>query len=119
MHFHSRRDPRPFAQAVGAGVIIGRLDTRLPGDETNLPAGSFDVYLANVNGQWRAFAESKGRVVAEAKHVEVVANAGRSKQRSVKALFHSHGWCWSHTFHIKYTKLGITLKLDITVKICF
>ncbi|HZS41972.1 MAG TPA: hypothetical protein VFF06_34315 [Polyangia bacterium] len=105
--------------ALGAGVIIGRIETKIPGDETNLPAGSFDVFLANVDGEWHAYAESKAKIVAEAKHVEVAIDEHKGRPASVKPLFHPHGWCWSHTFHIRYNKLGATLYLDIKVKICF
>lgn len=106
-------------QAAGAGVIVGRIDTKLPGDETNLPAGMFNIYLANIKGTWRAYAEAKGKIVTEAKHVEVEAIEGRGTRATAKPLFHPHGWCWSHTFHITYRKLILTVKATIKIKICF
>lgn len=106
-------------QAVGAGVILGRIDTKLPGDETDLPAGEFDIYLANINGTWRAYAETRGKTVTEAKHVTVQTVQRRATRATPKPLFHPHGWCWSHTFHIRYKDKHVNVKLDLTISVCF
>ena len=63
----------------GLGEAIAVLDTQLEGDETNLPPGKYNLFLAKVNKHWHCYAESNGRIVAEAASVSVVDQEGPEK----------------------------------------
>jgi hypothetical protein len=46
-------------------AFAGVLENGAPGVLTGLPAGRYNMYVARVNGQWKAFAESGGAIVRE------------------------------------------------------
>ncbi|MCK4239580.1 MAG: hypothetical protein KAX33_10685, partial [Candidatus Lokiarchaeota archaeon] len=51
------------------GQVIGVLENELEGDETDLTAGKHNIFIANVNGEWHGFAETGGKITAEAARV--------------------------------------------------
>jgi hypothetical protein len=67
--------------------LIARMSTEFAGDETNLPPGSYNLFLANVGGKLHCYAESNGRIVAEAARVRIVNTPG-----SAKPTFVPQGW---------------------------
>jgi len=95
------------------GVILGQLDTALPGEETSLAPGRYNLFLANVGGKWRAYAESGGVIVAEAARVFVGLSA-KTVGAGRKPVFYSRGWCWEHTFRV--SKYGV--RISLRVKVC-
>lgn len=48
------------------GQVIGVLENDLEGDETKLPKGKHNIFLANVNKEWKVYAEADGEIKAEA-----------------------------------------------------
>ena len=50
----------------GKGEFLGVLENGAIGDETGLPAGKYNLYVADVNGQLKGYAEANGQVVKEA-----------------------------------------------------
>lgn len=48
------------------GQFIGVLDTEIEGDRAKLPAGTYNMFIAKVDNDWKVYAESGGEVVAEA-----------------------------------------------------
>ena len=57
--------------ASGNEAFAGVLENGAPGVRTGLPTGRYNVYVARVNGQWKAFAESGGQIVRETLDVTV------------------------------------------------
>ncbi|NIM11954.1 MAG: hypothetical protein GTO45_07550 [Candidatus Aminicenantes bacterium] len=72
------------------GEVVGVLDNELSGDETNLPPGKHNVFLKKVNGEWKAYAESGGKVVAEAARVTME----KKDKKEAKPQFKPDGWCY-------------------------
>ena len=58
-----------------AGQVVGHLDTELPGDESGLPPGKYNLLLAKEGDKWVVHAESGGQVVGPAKDVKVGSRA--------------------------------------------
>ena len=50
----------------GKGDFLGVLENGAAGDETGLPAGKYNLYVADVNGQLKGYAEANGQIVKEA-----------------------------------------------------
>ena len=50
----------------GKGGFLGVLENGAVGDETGLPPGKYNLYVANVNGQLKGYAEANGQIVKEA-----------------------------------------------------
>jgi len=50
----------------GEGEFLGVLENGAVGDETGLPPGKYNLYVANVNGQSKGYAEANGQIVKEA-----------------------------------------------------
>ncbi|HVQ41213.1 MAG TPA: hypothetical protein VMS54_03365 [Vicinamibacterales bacterium] len=50
----------------GNGDFLGVLENGAAGDETGLPAGKYNLYVATVNGQLKGYAEANGQIVKEA-----------------------------------------------------
>jgi hypothetical protein len=73
------------------GTAIAILETQLPGDETNLRPGKYNVYLVNVGGKLHAYAESGGKVT-EAASVTVESTSEPIKE--TVAIFEK-GWHFS------------------------
>lgn len=75
---------------AGAGAFMGVLENGAPGDETGLPAGKYNLFFANVNGQPKCYAEANGQIVREAIRTTVTpAPAGGNGRPS----FQAKGWC--------------------------
>ena len=74
------------------GQIIGILENELEGDETKLPPGKHNLFLANVEGKWNVYAEANGEIKAEATKVELKKHYW-GEQKAEKPKFHSEGWC--------------------------
>ncbi|MEE9441352.1 MAG: hypothetical protein V3V99_01640, partial [candidate division Zixibacteria bacterium] len=75
------------------GQVIGVLENEFEGDETGLPVGKHNMYLANVGGDWHVYAESGGSIVAEAVRVDVEYHKVGDR-KSTKPTFNPHGWCF-------------------------
>jgi hypothetical protein len=71
------------------GVFLGVLENGGAGDETGLPPGRYNLFVASVAGRWRAYAEAKGQVVREAAKTTVT-STGRGGQ--VRPRFLEKGW---------------------------
>jgi hypothetical protein len=71
-----------------AGQVVGQLDAGAAGDETGLPPGRYNLYMAYVDGQWRAYAESGGRIASPAILTELSTSSGKAPQ------FVEKGWCF-------------------------
>ena len=70
------------------GRFLGVLETKAVGDESGLPPGTYNVFVAEVDGKWRAFAEANGEIVKEAARVRIV----RSDRENRKPGFGEKGW---------------------------
>lgn len=70
-----------------AGVFLGVLENGAAGDETGLPPGKYNLFAAQVGGQWKGYAESNGKIAREAIRVRTDAAVGAKPQFSEK------GWC--------------------------
>ena len=74
--------------ADGKGVFLGVLENGAVGDETGLPPGKYNLYVANVNGQLKTYAEANGKIVREAiRTTQAPASPGPSAPR-----FGEKGW---------------------------
>ena len=71
-----------------AGRFLGVLDTKATGDESGLPPGTYNVFVAEVDGKWRAFAEANGEIVKEAARVRLV----QAERENRKPGFGEKGW---------------------------
>lgn len=87
------------------GQVVGVLDTDLAGDETDLPAGRYNLFLRRgEDGEWEAVAERDGRIVSKAARVTVSVEKeppgggrGRGEGRPDDLPlpeFREQGWCW-------------------------
>lgn len=73
--------------SLGNGKIMGVLETEIAGDETNLPPGKYNIYVANVKGKLHCYAESNGKIIKEAARVELV-----DTQLKERAEIFPKGW---------------------------
>jgi hypothetical protein len=80
--------PSTSAKPSEATGFAGVLENGAAGDETGLPPGRYNIFVANVAGQWKGYAESGGRVVREAIRV----TEGNLSPGS-KPQFVEKGWC--------------------------
>ncbi len=74
------------------GLIIGALENELEGDETKLPPGKHNIFVAKINGEWQGYAESDGEIKAEAVRVSFKRHYF-GDQKAEKPKFHPEGWC--------------------------
>lgn len=74
------------------GQIVGVLENELEGDETKLPSGKHNIFIAKINGEWQAFAESDGEIKAEAAKTSFKRHYF-GDHKAEKPKFHSEGWC--------------------------
>ncbi len=74
------------------GLIIGALENELEGDETKLPPGKHNIFVAKINGEWQGYAESDGEIKAEAVKVSFTRHYF-GDQKAEKPKFHPEGWC--------------------------
>lgn len=58
-------------QELEQGEVIGVLQNDLPGDESKLPPGKYHIYVKNVDGHWKAYANANGKTAAESARVTV------------------------------------------------
>ena len=70
------------------GIFLGVLENGAAGDETGLPPGTYNLFAAQVGGQWKGYAESNGQIVREALRVRATAPAA-----GAKPYFSEKGWC--------------------------
>jgi hypothetical protein len=70
------------------GIFLGVLENGAAGDETGLPPGTYNLFAAQVGGQWKGYAESNGQVVREAIRVRAAASTP-----DAKPYFNEKGWC--------------------------
>ena len=82
---------QPANEDDGRGRFAGVLENGAPGDETGLPAGKYNLFVANVSGQWRVFAEANGQIVREGRRTTRTTSNGPSE----KPQFREKGWCVS------------------------
>ena len=73
--------------ASGSEAFAGVLENGAPGVKTGLPAGRYNLYVARVNGQWKAFAESGGQIVRETSEVTVSAGTPGAKPYFIEKDF--------------------------------
>jgi hypothetical protein len=66
------------------------LQAEIEGDRSGLPPGSYNVFLANVDGNWKVYAEAGGQVVAEAASVQERADT----PENMPPKFRSGSFCW-------------------------
>lgn len=85
-----RKDAR--LEDLEAGAFAGVMETEATGDETGLPPGRYNVMIAKVGGQWKAYAESNGKIVRESARCDLKQASSRITDR--KPLFVEKGWCW-------------------------
>ena len=86
------------------GAFLGVLENGAVGDETGLPAGKYNIFVAKVNGQWKGYAEAGGQVVRQAIRTTVGTASGPSKPR-----FDAKGWCltvWVFPFPYRFYVIG-------------
>lgn len=88
-----------FLDSLALGQVIGLLENELEGDETNLPAGTSNLLIANVNYEWKCYAERDGEVVAEAVNVSVEQSPGvKGEDLHPPPRFDPQGWCIYYEF---------------------
>ena len=73
---------------VEDGAFLGVLENGAAGDETGLPPGKYNLFAAQVGGQWKGYAESNGQIVREAIRASVTPGTG-----GAKSYFTERGWC--------------------------
>ena len=74
---------------AGGGDFIGVLENGAVGDETGLPPGKYNLFVANVNGQLKGYAEANGQIVKEAIRVTSTPATAGAKGRP---QFIEKGW---------------------------
>ncbi len=72
------------------GQVIGLLETEAAGDETALAPGTYNLFLAKVGNKWHAYAESGGKIAAEAVRVNLEKT---DKPAGTKPEVITEGWC--------------------------
>ena len=72
--------------AEGKGQFLGVLENGAIGDETGLPPGKYNLFVANVNGQLKGYAEANGQIVKEA--IRVTSHEGAKG----RPQFNEKGW---------------------------
>ena len=72
-----------------AGQVLGVMENGAAGDETGLPPGRYNLFVAYVDGQWRGYAESGGKIVSPAIRTSI-ANVTPTKTPQFK----EKGWCF-------------------------
>jgi hypothetical protein len=95
---------------IKAGQVVGVLENGAEGDETGLPPGKYNLYVAHVDGEWKGYAEANGRIVSPAIRAMVTENAVASQEPQ----FMAQGWC----YFISWQQLGL-LWLPGGIYLCF
>lgn len=73
----------------GKGQFLGVLENGAAGDETGLPAGKYNLFVANVGGQQKCYAEANGQIVREGLRTTSTPAAGSN----ARPRFEEKGWC--------------------------
>lgn len=103
---------RPGRKNVAGVGYVGLMENGLAGDETGLPAGQYDVFVANVKGSWVGYAVSNGQVVRQAVRTTVSSSGG-----AIKPVFSEPGWC--STQAMWYYGIDLKVHYIVTVMVCF
>ncbi|MFL5403925.1 MAG: hypothetical protein ACJ8BF_14045 [Gemmatimonadales bacterium] len=75
---------------VKAGVYLGVLDTDASiAEDVSLPPGKYDIFVAQVGGQWQAYAMRGGKIVKAAKTV-----MERPTPPNAEPVFSRGSGCW-------------------------
>jgi hypothetical protein len=82
-HVHTRED-------LEDGEVVGLLETEIPGDRAGLPPGTYNVFIANVGGDWHVYAEANGEIAAEA----VSVTERKDTPKDMKPKFSEGSFCW-------------------------
>jgi hypothetical protein len=96
------------------GQVIGVLENEIEGDETGLPIGKHNIFIAKIDGEWQGFAESDGEIVAEIKKIKIEKHHWGEKKKE-KPKFKEEGWC---LFEICLVSVWIFCLVSIGV-MCF
>ena len=72
-----------------AGQVLGVMENGAAGDETGLPPGRYNLFVAFVDGQWRGYAESEGRIVSPAIRTSIA-----NVTPTTTPQFKEKGWCF-------------------------
>jgi hypothetical protein len=78
----------PARAQLADGEMVGVLDTELKGDETNLPPGKYNLFVAKVGEKWHCYAEQDGKIIEEAVGVTV----DEKKPGPKKPMINPKGW---------------------------
>ncbi len=84
--------PLSSLEELEEGQVIGVLENEVEGDETDLPVGKHNLFLCNVNGNWKVYAESNGKITAEAARVKVERHYW-GERKVEKPGFNPEGFC--------------------------
>jgi len=87
----------------GKGEFLGVLENGAIGDETGLPPGKYNLYMANVNGQIKGYAEANGQIVKEAIRASSTPAPEGAKGRP---QFNEKGWSVRVWFCSSYVRLN-------------
>ena len=82
-HVRSRED-------LEQGEFIGVLETEIAGDRAGLRPGTYNMFIANVGGEWQVYAESDGEIAAEAASVQ----EREDTPKDMKPKFSEGSFCW-------------------------
>jgi len=88
----SELPPLNSMEELEEGQIIGVVENEIEGNETGLPIGKHNLFLCNVNGNWKVYAESGGKITAEAVRVKVERHHW-GECKAEKPNFNPEGWC--------------------------
>lgn len=87
------------------GQFLGVLENGAVGDETGLPPGKYNVFVANVNGQLKGYAEANGQIVKEAIRASSTPAQEGAKGRP---QFNEKGWTlYVYTCESRINGLGV------------
>lgn len=95
--------PMKSEKELESGQIIGQLYTQIKGDESNLPPGTYNLYLKKVGSDWHCYAEARSKVIGEAKRAVVEIIESKVDDKSEKPTFIPKGWAWKKYGTIKIT----------------
>jgi hypothetical protein len=87
----------------GNGEFLGVLENGAVGDETGLPPGKYNLYVAIVNGQLKGYAEANGRIAKEAIRASSTPAQEGAKGRP---QFNEKGWSVRVYFCSTYVRLN-------------
>ena len=96
----------------GKGQFLGVLENGAVGDETGLPPGKYNLFVANVNGQLKGYAEANGQIVKEAIRATSTPAQEGAKGRP---QFNEKGW-WVSVY---YCEARVQLKAQSGGVYCY